>query len=304
MGTGATSEPGAEGAGRTAHAAAVEHAATTLRQRELGKRLRSLRTERGMSVADAAEELRWPPGKIRELEEAANLPADADLRDLRLLFKLDPAMADQLTALAAAAKRQSRWTDYQGTGAPYIRLEQNASLITAYSMHYFPALVQTEEYARALIATMDPRVDERALEERVKARLRRQDILAAAPGVSYCVLLDETVLRRPTGGRAVIRKQLDKVLEMIRKDQVDLRIVPVERGAGVTQDSNFVLLQFGEPDLLPVVFREGLAAYQLLDGKRDVDRYLEETERLKESALGPDDSADLVKRIRDNYRDD
>ena len=300
---GAAGEPGAESARRVEHAAAVEHAAPAARHRELGKRLRSLRTETGMSIEDVAGKLLWPTSKVRELEAAANLPSETDLRGLRVLFKLDDATADELAELAREAKRQGWWIEYQGVGAPYIRLEQNASSITSYTMHYFPALLQTEDYARAIVRIIDPTIGTKALEDRVKARLRRQRVLDTSSNLRYAVLMDEAVLHRPTGGRAVICKQLDKVLKVIQTHKVDLRIIPLDSDTGVAQDSNFVLLQFSGPDLLPVVYLEGLAAYKLLDGKRDVDLYLEEIKRLKESALGFDDSADLVEQIRDTYRD-
>jgi hypothetical protein len=202
------------------------------------------------------------------------------------------------------ARLQGWWADYQDLGLPYIGLEQHASSITSYTMQFFPALLQAEEYARAIITTIAPQIEPKILEERVEARLRRQQVLGNSNILHYTVLLDEAVLHRQTGGRATMCKQLDKVLKMTHAHKVDLRIVPFERAAGVAQDSNFVLLQFNERGLVPVVYIEGLAAYQLLEGGREVDRYLEEVERLKKAALDPGGSADLIDKIRNTYRDD
>ncbi len=304
VGAGTTDGPTAEGAGRKVHAAVGRQIAPTLHQRELGIRLRSLRVEHGLSVEEVAERLLCPPSRIRQLEAAANLPTRTDLRDLRTLFKLDDATADQLTELTREARQQGWWADYQDLGVPYIGLEHHASSITSYTMQYFPALLQTGEYARAIITAIAPQIEPKILEERVEARLRRQHVLDNPDTLRYAVLLDEAVLRRPVGGRAVMYKQLDKVLTMIRAHKVDLRIVPFERGAGVAQDSNFVLLQFSEPGPLPVVYVEGLAAYHLLENKQDVDRYLEEIERLKQSALGFGDSVECIEQAQDAYRDD
>jgi transcriptional regulator with XRE-family HTH domain len=267
-------------------------------------RLCSLRTERGLSVEEVAERLLCPPSKIRRLEAAANLPTESDLRDLRTLFKLDDATADQLTKLAREANQNGWWADYQDLGVPYIGLEQHASSITSYTMQYLPALLQTEEYARAIIRAIAPQIAPKILEERTEARLRRQHILNTSNPPRYEVLLDEAVLRRPTGGRTVMHEQLDKVLAMIQTHKVNLRIVPFKRGASVAQDSNFVLLQFNEPGPSPVVYIEGLAAYHLLESKHDVDRYLEETKRLNHLALDHGDSVDLIEQVRDTYRDD
>jgi transcriptional regulator with XRE-family HTH domain len=307
VGAGTTDEPTAGGAGHTGHTvheAVSRQIIPTLHQRELGMRLRSLRMERGLSVEEVAESLLSPPSRIRQLEAGASLPTKTDLSELRVLFKLHGATADQLTEMAREARQQGWWADYQDLRVPYIGLEQHASSITSYTMQYFPALLQTAAYARAIITAIVPQIEPKILEERVEARLRRQHVLNSPNTLRYVVLLDEAVLRRPVGGRAVIYKQLDKVLTVIRTHKVDLRIVPFEHGASLAQDSNFVVLQFNEPGPLPVVYVEGLAAYHLLDDKQDVSRYLEEIERLKQSALDLSDSVERIEQARETYRDD
>ena len=266
--------------------------------------LGSLRVERGLTVEEVAEKLTCSPNRIRQLEAAANLPTADDLRDLRTLFKLDDATADQLTELVREATQQGWWAEYQDLGVPYIGIEQDASSITSYTMPYFPALLQTQEYARAIITAIAPRIEPRILNQRVEARLRRQHVLNGKNLLRYAVLLDEAVLHRPVGGRAVMREQLDKVLTIVQKYKVDIQIVPFERGVGVTQDSNFVLLHFNEPGLSPVVYVEGLADYRLMKDKEDVDRYLEAVEHLEQSALSLGDSIQRITQARDTYRDD
>jgi transcriptional regulator with XRE-family HTH domain len=297
-------EPAAGGAGHTAHATVSRQIIPTLHQRELGIRLRSLRVERGLSIEEVAERLLSTPSRMRQLEAAASLPTETDLADLRMLFKLDDAAADHLTELARESSQQGWWADYQDLGVPYIGLEQHASSITTYTMQYFPALLQTGRYARAIIKAIAPQIEPKILEERVEARLRRQHVLNSVNMPRYMVLLDEAVLRRPVGGRTVIYEQLDKVLSMIRARKVDLRIVPLEHSASLSQDSNFVLLQFNEPGPLPLVYVEGLAADHLLDDEQDVDRYLEEVERLKQVALDFDDSVEHIEHARETYQGD
>lgn len=303
MGAGTTEESAAEGAGQTVHATVSGQIAPTLHQRELGMLLRSLRVERGLTVEEVAGKLLCSPSRIRQLEVAANVPTMGDLRDLRTLFKLDDPTVDRLTELAREAKQQGWWAEYQDLGVPYIGLEQHASSITSYTMSYLPALLQTGKYARAIITAIAPRIEPRILEQRVEARLRRQHVLNGKNPPSYVVLLDEAVLHRPVGGRAVMREQLDKVLTMIQKQTVYIQIVPFERGAGAAQDSNFVLLQFSEPDPSSAVYVEGLSAYHFLEDKKDVDRYVEAVERLKQSALNLGDSVQRIAQVRDSYRD-
>lgn len=304
VGAGTADEPGAEGVWHTVHAPAARQVAPSLHQRELGTRLRSLRMERGLSAEEVAERLLCPPSKIRQLEAATVVPTSTDLDDLRMLFKLDDSTADQLIELAREARQLDWWADYQDLNVPYIGLEQHASSITSYTMQYFPALLQTEGYARAIISAIAPHMQPKILEERIEARLRCQHVLNTPGTLRYEVLLDEAVLRRPVGGRAVICEQLTQALRMIRTHKVNLMIMPFERAASVTQDSNFVVLQFNEPGPLPIVYVEGLASYQLLENEQDVDRYLEDIERMKKLALDFSDSVELIERTRDAYRDD
>jgi hypothetical protein len=192
------------------------------------------------------------------------------------------------------------WDAYRNLNVPYIWLESRAYSITSYTTRYFPALLQTAGYARAIISAIAPHLDPETLQGRVEARLRRQDVLKSPSTLRYEVLLDEGVLRLPIGGPKVSYDQIDKVLATIREHKVDLRIVPF---GSVAQDSNFVILQFPEPGPPRDVYVEGLAAYQHFNKKEDVDRYLEEVERLKKSALDFGDSVSLLERARDAYRE-
>lgn len=304
MGAGTSDEPGAEGVWNTMHGPAGHQVAPSLHQRELGLRLRSLRMDRGLSAEEVAERLLCPPSKIRQMEAAAVIPTSTDLDDLRTLFKLDDSTADQLIELAHEARQQGWWADYQDLNVPYIGLEQDASSVTSYTMQYFPALLQTAGYARAIISAIAPHMEPKTLEERIEARLRRQQVLNSPDTLRYNVLLDEAVVRRPVGGRAVSYEQLTNVLTMIQAHKVSLKIIPFEQAAGITQDSNFVILQFNKPGLLPIVYVEGLASYQLLDNGQDVRRYLEDIERMEKLALGFSDSFKLIARARDAYQDD
>lgn len=283
------------------HAKVSGQAAPTLRQRELGRLLAALRIEHGLTIEGAAEKLQRPPDRIRRLEAATALPTSSDLRDLRALFELDDPASSRLTELAREAEQQGWWAEYGDLGVPYIGLEEHASSITSYTMQYLPALLQTREYARAIITALVPRIEEGVLHRRVEARLRRQHVLNGGNLSRYAVLLDEAVLHRPMGGRPTMREQLDKALSVSRERNVEIRILPFERGTGVAQDSNFVILNFTGPELPPIVCVEGLAAFQVLEGKEDVDRYLEAEEDLRQSALSIEDSLQRIMQARDSY---
>ena len=303
MGAGAAEEPTRHAPGRLTRTTASKQTAPTLYQRELGTLLSSLRAERGLTVEEVAETLICSPSRIRALEAAVDPPTAQDLDDLRALFKVDDTTRDQLMDLAQKAQQQGWWAKYEDLGLPYIGLEQHASSITSYTMWYFPALLQTREYARAIIEGIAPKMSARILEQRIDARLRRQHILNAKNLLRYQVLLDEAVLQRPVGGHAVMRAQLDKALTLIREGKATVRIVPFDTGAHAALDSNFVLLDFEEPGPAPVVYVEGLTTHRnLVERKEDIDRYREAIDSLQKAALSAEESMRLVAQARRSYR--
>ena len=301
MGAGATEEPASHTAGRAAEITGKGRIAPTLHQRELGTLLRSLRAERGLTVEEVAETLLCPPSRIRQLEAAADLPTRRDLHEFRALFKLDDATADHLADLARKAQQRGWWAEID-LDLPYIGLEEHASSITSYTMWYFPALLQTGAYARAVITAIAPGMDPIVREQRIEARLRRQRVLSAESPMHYAVLLDEAVLHRPVGGEAVMRDQLDNVLSRAREEGATVQVVPFNIGAHAALDSNFVLLEFDEPGPAPAVYVEGLAASHYLERKEDVDRYREAIKYLRKAALDLEDSMQLITLARNSYK--
>jgi transcriptional regulator with XRE-family HTH domain len=275
----------------------------TLRQRELGKRLRELRNQRGLTVENVAEKLLCSATKISRLETGARRPSLRDVRDLCTLYDVDESTSADFMTLAREAREQGWWTKYDDLRLdPYIGLEQVARSITAYTMYYIPALLQTEEYARAIIQAIAPKISAEILQQRVEARLHRQLLLQDDNRPRYRVLLDEGVLHRPVGGPAVMAAQLARVLQAEQQGQVTIQVIPFDIGAHASADVHFVLLEFAEDsDLSPVVFIEGLQVHQYLERKDDISRYREAIELLRDSALSPRDSIQLVERFRKAY---
>jgi transcriptional regulator with XRE-family HTH domain len=274
----------------------------TVRQRQLGMRLRGIRTQLGLNVDEVAQELMCSPSKISRLETATRSPNLRDIRDLCRVYKIEKATADELMDLAKKAKEPGWWSQYTDLRLdPYIGLEQDASDITSFATFYIPALLQTEEYARAIIKGIAPRIDPAVLQERIEVRLRRQERLEQDHPPRYRVLIDEAVLHRPTGGPGVMVAQIDKVLKLAEEGKVTAQVVPFEVGAVAAQDSNFVLLQFAEPGLSSVVFVENLLNHQLLEKQADVYRYRETIEHLRDSALKPGESIFRISEMRKSY---
>ncbi len=275
----------------------------TVRQRELGKRLRELRGLHDLTVEDVAEKLLCSATKVSRLETGACRPSLRDVRDLCVLYGVDEASSIELMSLARGAREQGWWTQYEDLNLdPLIGLEQDAIAITCYSMYYMPALLQTEDYARTIIKAIAPKIDTAIHQQRVEVRMRRQQLLDSADRPRYRILLDEAALRRRVGGPAVMAAQFDKVLDAARQGKAAVQVIPFEVGEYAAVDAYFVLLDFDEEsNLSPVVFIEGLTGNQYIERKADISRYREAIESLRDSALSPRDSLSLMQELREAY---
>ena len=277
----------------------------TVRQRELGKRLRDLRNQHDLTVEDVAEKLLCSATKISRLETGARRPSLRDVRDLCSLYDVDETVTADLMNLARGAREQGWWTKYEDLNLnTLIGLEQDSTAITCYSMYYMPALLQTEGYTRAIIKAIAPKMDPGVYEQRVEARLRRQQLLDDANPPRYRVMLDEAVLRRAVGGNEVMTAQLDKVINAARDGKAIVQIVPFDAGAYAAADGYFVLLEFDQPNLSPVVFTEGLTGPRYFERADEIARYREVLENLRDSALSPRESHSLLLKVRKEYAGD
>ncbi len=283
--------------------ASVVVTSPTVRQRELGKRLRELRNQRGLTVEDVAEKLLCTTTKISRLETGARRPSLRDVRDLCDLYQVDEATSAEFMSMARAAREQVWWTQYLDLNLdPYLGLEQDAAAITSFTTYYVPALLQTEDYTREVIRTIAPKMDSDMLRQRIEARMRRQAVLIEENPPRYRVLLDEAVLHRRVGGPTVMIPQLDKILEAARNDKATIQVVPFDAGVLAAQDSNFVLLEFAaESNLTPTVFVEGLTGNQYFERSSDIGHYREAIDYLRDSGLSPSDSIQRITEVRKAY---
>ena len=275
-------------------------ASPTVRQRELGLRLRKIRIGLGLTVEDVAHKLMCSPAKVSRLETGARRPVPRDVRELCSLYSLDEKTSDELMQLVRQAREPAWWNKYDDVELiPYIGLEHDALSITAYSLYSLPGLLQTEDYARALIRAIDPKVEQDVLEQRVRARLRRQQRLEGDNPPRYRALIDETAFHRKVGSDAVMTAQVDKVLSLAEDGKAVVQLIPFDRGVYPAADIMFVLLEFAQ--LPPIVFVEGLADHQHLDRPDQVERYRETIESIRDAALPPRDSLHRLAEIRKGY---
>ena len=276
-------------------------ASPTVRQRELGTRLRQLRTSLNMTVEEVAEKLLCSATKISRMETGARRPSLRDVRDLCAIYEVDEKASEDLMALARQARELGWWKQYDDLRLdPYIGLEQEATAISFFGI-FVPALLQTEDYAHSIIKAVEPRIDPKVLEQRVEVRLRRQQLLERPGPPRYRVLLDEAALYRRVGGPDIMAAQLGKVLRCEREKKATVQVIPFDIGGLAASDSNFVVLDFNDPILSSVVFSEGLITNQILERKSDLSRYREAIEHLRDSALSPHDSVIRIDEMRKVY---
>jgi transcriptional regulator with XRE-family HTH domain len=277
----------------------------TLRRRELGFLLRQLRTERGLGVEEVTGRLLFSPTKLSRLETGRTGASPRDIRDLCDLYQItDPAERQRLMTMARAGKQRGWWQEYALPYATYVGLEAEAASISEYDSDLVPGLLQVEGYARAIIqAAADPPLDVATVEQRVEARLKRQGLLAQDDGPLFHCILDEGALRRPIGGPAVMRAQLERIAELARLPRVTFQLIPLDVGAHPGLGSTFVILNFEESLVNDVVYVEGLVGNRYLESTDDLERYRRVFSRLHSIALSPEDSIASIKRIAETYID-
>ena len=274
----------------------------TVRRRELGALLRKLRTEKGLTVEQAADRLLFSMSKLSRMETGHGVATPRDVRDLCDLYGVtDGAQRDHMMNLAAEAKRQAWWQSYDLGYATYVGLEAEAVSISAFQSSVVHGLLHTADYARAGHKGAMPLLSPDQIELQIEAKLTRQRILTRENPPRFGVVLDEAALHRVIGGRQVMAAQLAKILDMAALPNVTVQVLPYEVGAHPAVESNFTILQLPVPTP-GVVFVEGLIGSTYLERDDDLIRYQMIFRKLESIALSPQGSLDVISRFLYEYK--
>jgi transcriptional regulator with XRE-family HTH domain len=277
----------------------------TLRRRELGARLRALRLEQGLTVDQVAEHLLCSPSKVSRMETGQRGATLRDVRDLcRIYGVTDTTQAAHLMDLAREGKQQAWWQSYElDYFATYVGLEQAAASLSYYQSTIVPGLLQTASYAKAMYeASMPSEFTAERVVEHIDVRLRRQQVLTRDPPLRLRAVFDEAVLHRVVGGPAVMGEQLNRLIEAANMPNVTLQVIPYSAGAHPAMDNTFTILEF--EDLVPtVVYVEGLMGWLYLEREHEVARYRRVFEHLRNIALDPKETIELISEIGAQYND-
>jgi transcriptional regulator with XRE-family HTH domain len=277
-------------------------AGPTVRRMLVGARLRRLRTELGLSREEAAQAIRASEWKIHRLENGQVGFKDRDIVDLLGLYQVtDPAEVADFLTLAREANTPGWWQHY-GDVLPtwfraYVDLEQAASLIRSYEGQFVPGLLQTDDYMRAVVRGAHLEESGEELGRRVRLRLARQTLLTRTEPPRLWAVVDEAALRRPVGGREVMRGQLERLIEATKLPNVTLQILPFAAGAHPAMGSAFSILRFAAREIPDIVYLEHLTNAVYLDRRNEVERYLDAMELLCVDSEPPARTVELLERI-------
>ncbi len=268
----------------------------------LGTQLRRLREAAGVTPDRAGYEIRASRSKISRMEHGRVGFKDRDVADLLTLYGItDEQMRARMLASARHANAPGWWSKY-GDLLPdwfeeYLGLEGAASVIRTFELQFVHGLFQTEPYARAVTLLGHKTAPADEIDRRVSLRLKRQEIFTSPELPQVWSVMDEAVLRRAVGGRAVMRAQLERLAEVASLPQVTIQVVPFGGGGHAAAGGSFTILRFAEPELPDVVYIEQLTSALYLDGREDVDHYREVMNELSTQALTPDRTARFLAEI-------
>lgn len=276
---------------------------STVRRMQLGARLRALRRAAGLSRDEAGDPIRASESKISRMELGRVGFKERDITDLLTLYGVhDPAERQTLMTFAREANSPSWWHPYgdvlDAWLQTYLDFEQAAELIRTYEVQFVPGLLQTEAYARAVISLGYESSASDEIERRARLRMERKQLLLRPDAPKLWAVLDEAVLRRPIGGRDVLREQIATLLDLTESTTtVRLQVMPFSSGGHAASGGAFSVLRFPYQELSDVVYIEHLTGALYIDRREEVDRYTAAIGRLFIEAAPLSDTPAILRGI-------
>ncbi|MBG0817707.1 helix-turn-helix transcriptional regulator [Planomonospora sp. ID82291] len=268
----------------------------------VGANLRRLRTACGITREEAGRAIRASDSKISRLELGRTGFKQRDVADLLTLYGVtDEAERETLLALAARAGAPGWWHEYGDAVPPwfdaFLDLEQSACVIRTYELQFVPGLLQTEDYARAVIGSGAGDASPEEIERRVALRMRRGRLLHRPDPPRFWAVIDEVALRRLIGGRSTMRAQIEHLIRLAELPHVTIQIMPFSVTGHAETAGPITVLRFAEGELPDVVYLEQLSGAVYLDKDADTARYRYVMNRLSVEAGQPTETAETLRRI-------
>jgi transcriptional regulator with XRE-family HTH domain len=270
----------------------------TVRLRRMAAEIRALRAASGLTRDDVVERTGINAATLYRIEHARVRPQTRTLRTLLDLYGADADKQAELVELLRDA-RQRGWLHAYQSELPeqyttYIGFEGEARSVWNYESLYVPGLLQTEDYARAVIRAGLPGATPDDIEPRVQVCIQRQEVLQGDNPLELWAIVDEAALRRQVGGQNVMRAQLEHLLTSADLPHVTFQVIPFTVGAHAGMPGSFVFMQFTEAAIPDVIYLDSMAGDLFLEAEADVRRYRLAFEHLRAVAASPDASRALV----------
>jgi transcriptional regulator with XRE-family HTH domain len=281
----------------------AEGGSPLLPRRRLRAELKKARQESGLTQEQVASEMDWSLSKIIRIESGSSGISANDLKALLRFYGVsDPERVDTLVALARAARERPRSSAYRDVAPSsllqLIEYESVASAIRQFEPLFIPGILQTEDYARAVIQDY---YDERPGAERLRAlvelRVRREELFDRDNPPSFHFMLDEAVVHRLVGGSSVMKRQLRRLIELAERPHITLDVIPFSAGFNPGMKGPFEIIEFADPSDSDIVFLESHRGDIISDDPEETLSYLEAFEKLGKSSLGRRDSLTRIVRI-------
>jgi hypothetical protein len=274
----------------------------TVRRRRLGSELRRLREAHSFKLEEVADKLGLAPSTLSRIETGKAPTRTAYLSAMLQLYDVDdPAQRQVLVDMAREGHRKGWWAVYEdvlptGFGI-YVGLETEGSSVRAYESSVVHGLLQTEEYARAVMTAVRRKLSYDEIERVVALRMQRQEVILRADPVDLWLILDEAVIRRMMGSPELMRAQLTHLADASLWPNVTLQVLPFSSGLHPSLNGPFAILEFPDRFDPDVVYSEGVAGHAYLERERDVRMCAETFDLLRAAALAPADSTDMIKNL-------
>jgi transcriptional regulator with XRE-family HTH domain len=276
----------------------------TVRRRQLIAELKQLREAAELTQDEVAEQLDWHTTKLFRIESGRTSPHPNDVRGMLDIYGVsDQDQRDALIQLAKEARKRGWWYSYRDVLPSryefFIGMEAAASSIRTFELAVIPGLLQTEDYARALVHGGPIELDPEEQQRFIEVRVARQQILAQRSRPRLWAILDEGAIRRTVGGPTVMRDQLQHLIAASEKGKTTIQVVPYDVGAPPGTASSFIMLGFPKSTNVDMVYMETIGGHLWVDKAEEVQHYATAFDHLRAVALSPDDTRDMLQAASD-----
>jgi transcriptional regulator with XRE-family HTH domain len=276
----------------------------TVKRRRLAAELHACRERAGLTIDDVAQRLEWSAAKISRIENARVRVLARDVKHLLRIYRVKEGSPDWdiLVTLAREAHQKGWWDPYGDAMGEsfrtYVGLEASAATVRTYESECVPGLLQTEDYARAIIRSALSAKTDDAIDKNVAVRMARQSLLTQDQPPALWAVVNEAAIRSLVGGAAVMRAQLDRLLQASHQPNVTLQVMPLSTGAHPGMAGAFTILSFAEPADPDVIYVNYSSGSLFLEKPEELSRCALIFNHLRAVALSMGQSRDIIARIR------